>query len=154
MLSVVMLTACIGGIACEHYQEVPPTGMDRRDTLMLCNDTIGETGIYNTVISVRTDNTYPYTNISLGVEQKVFPAKAAEGDSIIRKPWRRYRTVECSVVGDNGKRAGSGIIYKVSEMQAFVDTLHSGDSVVVRVFHNMRRETMPGITHIGVKISE
>jgi gliding motility-associated lipoprotein GldH len=54
---------------------------------------------------------------------------------------------------DNGLTRGQGVsIYQFAFPIADID-LQEGDSVQFRIRHDMKREILPGIADIGIKIS-
>ena len=64
-----------------------------------------------------------------------------------------HRKIDCNLVSETGVIEGDGISY--FQYQFFVQglSLHQGDSVHISLTHNMKREIMPGISDVGVKLS-
>lgn len=86
---------------------------------------------------------YPYGNISILVEQTLYPAKT--------------KTIDTLTYFIRGKEQGARdntdgpAFYQVS-MPLKTLSLHKGDSLSVRLRHNMKRVELPGVVDVGLKI--
>lgn len=137
-----LLCACSTVPAYHHYEHVAEEGWDKRDTMVFSVDTIVRPGRYVTTLCVRTDATYPYRNLSVRVVRQSGPS----GGAVTRR-------VDFDITRENGTRNGNGITYYTYEKTIDTLELRPGDSLAVKVAHNMRGETVTGVTDVGVKVA-
>ena len=149
-MAALMVSACHRGVIYSHYEHVDNDGWERTDTLQAYQELydygiphVKEPGVYQQQVMLRTDNSIPFLGISVVVEQEIFP----------RGEHKRKR-IKCPLVEKNGHVMGNGIsCYQYSFKVDSVE-LYEGDSLHVYVMHYMKRETMPGITDVGIEISK
>ena len=63
-------------------------------------------------------------------------------------------TVNCQLIDKNGVSKGQGISYYQYNFPINVYRLNQGDSIHITVRHDMKREILPGVSDIGVKITK
>lgn len=144
---VLLLTAALLTVACQHdtvynhYQHTPLAGWERNDTLTFTTEALDE-GTYKQEVGVRISADYPFTRLILIVEQKALKA----GD-------QRTDTLSCTLFDAQGNAKGRGVSHYQSLFH--LNTLHvqSGDRLLVAIRHDMKREILPGIADIGVRLS-
>lgn len=136
------ITSCNRKTIYNHYNHTPLTGWERNDTLTFGINPMTATGVYKEELGLRINESYPFMKLTLVVEQEIVPS------GIIR-----YDTLSCQLVDKNGDVKSSGVNYYQYNYHITNLSLNKGDSVTVRVRHNMKREIMPGISDIGIKIS-
>ena len=141
LVAVMLLTACTGEVAYHHYEHVAEEGWDKEDTLILKTDTLYETATYSVEVNLRTTAEYPYKQLMLMVEEKLLPNKA-----------KRVFPVTFQIASDEGERNGEKLLYYELEKQLAMQQLSQGDSLQFRVYHKMRRLSLPGIKDVGIKI--
>lgn len=131
ILLCLLITSCSreGEIAC--YEDITdPEGWYEKDTIYLRTDSVSAAGLYQCYINIRTTAAYPYRNFS----------------------------VIAQVQGTKNRRilhydiTSNGATYHEQQATMGQIALQRGDSVVVAVKQNMRRETMPGIAAVGLKL--
>ena len=142
-MAVMLLTACTGEVAYHHYEHVAEEGWDKEDTLILKTDTLYETATYSVEVNLRTTAEYPYKQLMLMVEEKLLPNKA-----------KRVFPVTFQIASDEGERNGEKLLYYELEKQLAMQQLSQGDSLQFRIYHKMRRQTLPGIKDVGIKIEK
>lgn len=142
--AIIIATATVGctdGIIYDQYK--PLNGWERADTAKFSVPAAAEAGIYRTDIGLRTNADYPFTGICLIVDKLILPAGTTQSD-----------TLNCQLIDKHGRATGRGL----SNYQYLFNTsstcLKKGDSLVVTVRHNMKRETLPGIEDVGLKITK
>jgi gliding motility-associated lipoprotein GldH len=138
-----LFTACTGEVAYHHYEHVAEEGWDKEDTLILKTDTLYETATYSVEVNIRTTAEYPYKQLMLMVEEKLLPNKA-----------KRVFPVTFQIASDEGERNGEKLLYYELEKQLAMQQLSQGDSLQFRIYHKMRRQTLPGIKDVGIKIEK
>lgn len=135
-------------IACEtstvyyHFESTPISGWERNDTLKFSVPALKVAGGYHEDISLRLNSDYPFMGLTLIVDQTVFPGRRHVSD-----------TVNCRVVDQDGNVKGRGIGFYEYDYPLTHLKLNAGDSLQINVRHNMKREILPGVADIGIKVT-
>ena len=87
---------------------------------------------------------YPYGNISILVEQTLFPAKTKTVDTLTYVFSRRQ--------GDKETRSPDGPAFFQVSMPLKTLSLRKGDSLSVTLRHNMKCMALPGVVDVGLKL--
>ena len=111
---------------------------------------------------------YPYGNISILVEQTLFPAKTKTVDTLTYvfsrrqgdketgrqgdKETGRQGDKETGRQGDRETRSPDGPAFFQVSMPLKTLSLHKGDSLSVTLRHNMKCMALPGVVDVGVKL--
>lgn len=61
-------------------------------------------------------------------------------------------TIQCKLIDKNGATTGQGISYYQYNFPINVYQLNKNDSIHVTIRHDMKREILPGISDIGLKV--
>lgn len=135
ILSLIVLTlvtaSCSrdGEITC--FEDITdPEGWYERDTIYLRPDSVTIAGTYRCDITIRTTVAYPYSNFS--VLAKVVGSK-------------ERHTLHFNI-------PESGTPYHEEQATLGLLTLQRDSAIVVAVKQNMRRETVPGIAAVGLRL--
>lgn len=139
---VAALVSCNRNTVYDHYEHTSLKGWERMDTLTFSVGPMALSARYNQEIGIRISGEYPFMSVSLVVEQKVFPANTVRCD-----------TVNCHFIDNDGMIRGRGVGSFQYMFPFAVADLSEGDSVVFKIRHNMKRETLPGISDVGLRIS-
>jgi gliding motility-associated lipoprotein GldH len=137
-----MLASCGGRTTVyHHYEHTPVAGWDKNDTLTFTIGPIAESNVFSEEIGLRINGLYPFMSLCLVVDQVRTPG------FIIRRD-----TLSCSLIDQRGNIKGQGIsryqyIFHLDDIH-----LNSNDSLRVSIHHNMKREILPGITDVGVRL--
>lgn len=145
LLLLLLGTACQDKPAAYDYCATPLEGWEPGDTLKFRIDTIREAGTYAFSIGVRTSAStpYPYQSLWLVVRQHWHHPERVVSD-----------TIECRLTDEKGDVAGHGIsLYQYDREWRRVQ-LDSGDCADFSVNHIMRRELLPGVADIGIKLEK
>lgn len=135
------LPACDGGVVYDEYRPTQIEGWEKNDTLVFDVARLRHGGRYRQEIGLRINALYPFTRLSLLVEQTIEPGHRLAVD-----------TLDCRLYDDKGNVLGDGVSYfQYNFMLSEVD-LREGDSLHVCVRHIMKREILPGISDIGLKM--
>ena len=62
-------------------------------------------------------------------------------------------TIQCNLIDQNGVNKGQGISYYQYTFPINVYRMSQNDSIHVTIRHDMKREILPGISDIGLKVS-
>lgn len=141
LLSLVFV-ACDTSTVYHHFEPTPISGWERNDTLKFSVPVLTSAGGYREDVSMRLNSEYPFTGLTLIVDQTVFPGRRHVSD-----------TLNCSVVDMEGNVKGRGIGFYEYDFPLTHLRLNAGDSLQINVRHNMKREILPGIADIGIKVT-
>lgn len=159
LLTLMVLCLCSAFISCQQrsdmvakYKDITtPGGWYEKDTILLPLDTIPLSGTYSCQLCIRANNLYPYQNFSVIAQMTCYDKerkKKGEGVKLLR------REVHYDIVPSSSSilnaQSSAGMAYHDYEANLGQFTLDQGDSVVVAVKQNMRRETVPHISSVGV----
>ncbi len=137
-----MLPSCDRGVVYYEYSHTPITGWEKNDTLFFDVPKVKEPGTYRVDIGLRTNESFPFTRLSLVVEQAIEPGHRVQTD-----------TIDCRLADEKGNKLGQGISYSQYKFILSDINLHAEDSLHICVRHIMKREILPGISDIGLKIT-
>lgn len=137
------LCSCNSDVVYDKYNHTQLTGWEKNDTLAFDVPPMKESGRYRLELGLRTSTSFPFTGLSLVVDRTVEPGHMLYTD-----------TVNCRLADDKGNVLGRGVsCFQYSFIVSDID-LRRGDSLHICVRHIMKREIMPGISDIGLKISK
>lgn len=142
VMAIWLVMSCNTDTIYHHFSHIPEEGWDKRDTFYFKIDTILVEGNYTATLCTRTDATYPYRNLSLKTILTVMPSNTTT-----------TRSTDFDITNQEGAHDRKGITLHNHEREISTIHLQPGDSLNVKVAHNMRKETMPGITDIGIKVT-
>jgi len=150
-VAIAALTACGPRPVYDHYEHVQQDGWEKADTLFFDLPVITTTGRYRVDIGLRTVEDYPFTGLNLRVEQRVSRRDTATADTTITIV--NSYTLQCRLATAQGRAGGRGISHYQYEFPLTEQTLMQHDSVRFIIRHNMKREMLPGVADIGVKLT-
>lgn len=145
IVSVVMAAAVAASCATDtiyySYAHTPVAGWEKNDTLTFNIPGMAAPGTYSQQVGLRMTSAFPFTSISLIVEQRIMPWGKVLTD-----------TIKCPITDIRGNFLGDGIssfqyMFPLREV-----TLNKKDSIHVSIRHNMKREILPGVSDIGLKM--
>lgn len=140
-LMVFLITACTQKTVYHHYQHISAEGWERQDIIDFQLAPIKTSGNYQEEIGIRMQQNFPFTSMSVLVQQTIYPSMEYH-----------YDTLECQFMDQQGKIMGDGISYYQYAFPLKTIALKEGDSLAVSIYHIMKRETLPGITDVGLKL--
>ncbi len=142
-VALTIFSSCNRKTIYNYYQHTDAEDWTTGDTLLYNNITpIADKGNYSRVLSLRYTHEYPFANISLIVKQEVWPAGLVTEDTI---NCRLHKTEDDEL---------TGVAYLNNEFP-LPDVHHSeGDSLCIKIYHNMRRKSLQGISDIGIRIEK
>lgn len=139
---------CLAVSACGHedwfhtYRQIPAAEWAKSDTLAFELPAVPDSGFYDFSVEMRTTDAFPYTGLKIAVLTVVGQAAPARRD-----------TVDAPVLSATGKPLGEGVTLHHNEFPLFRLFLPAGERPTLRLCHLMRREDIPGITAVGLKVS-
>ena len=141
LLVAILSSACDQKTVYNKYHHISIQGWERQDTMTYDIPHINMSGKYEEQVGVRILQTFPFTNVSILIQQTVFPAMTSH-----------YDTLVCRFMDNRGKIDGNGISYYQYIFPLKKIALENGYSLHVSIHHIMKRETLPGLTDIGFKL--
>lgn len=150
---IALMVITMGAASCsdsrtyDRYKSVSLQGWSRKDTLTFDIPRQWE-GKYQLDLCLRAAQTYPYRNISMIIERKVIYYRQR------KKREKTYNdTINCEIVNDKGILAGQKGITSTEIRQAITSfRLNRNDSMHVTIHHIMNRESLPGISDVGIRL--
>ena len=140
-LFVLLLMACNQQTVYNRYLHTSLNGWERNDTLRYIIPTIQKDGNYMEEIGVRINGNYPFMKLCLIIEQ-----------TKINTHEKRTDTLLCDLINKRGHPLGSGISKYQNTFHLTTLQLNKGDSLRICVRHDMKREMLPGISEVGVRL--
>lgn len=145
LLALAALAGCQQQPSAFAYRSTSVDGWEPGDTLHFHIDSLKESGNYVLTLGIRTSAStpYPFQTLWLVVQQKWY-----NPDTL------RIDTVECRLTDEKGDIAGHGVsLYQYT--QPFLSQhLNAGASADFSIIHIMRREMIPGISSVGIKLQK
>jgi gliding motility-associated lipoprotein GldH len=141
-LAVCGMTACDSHVVFDKYEHTPIVGWEKNDTLFFDVSPVAIEGNYRQELGLRITGTYPFMSLRLVVEQVIIPAHRLVRD-----------TIDCHLIDRNGKPEGQGMSYYQYQVPVNDISLQQGDSLHICVRHDMKREILPGISDVGIKMT-
>jgi gliding motility-associated lipoprotein GldH len=138
----------MGIVSCDRktvyfqYHHAPVAGWEKNDTITFDVPPLSA-GNYREDLGVRIDDSFPFMGICFVIKQTFLPSGYVHSD-----------TVNCNLISEDGVKKGYGISY--AQYQFHINTLkvQEGDSLHICVRHNMKREIMPGVVDIGIRLEK
>lgn len=136
------LAGCHRHTLYHHFEHPPLSGWDRADTLIFPVASARQEAVMQREVELRISEKYPFQHLTLIVEQTTLPA------GILRRD-----TVNCNLVDQDGNVLGKGITLFQYRFALPATATREGDSLTIAVRHNMKREMLPGITDVGLRLT-
>lgn len=142
IIAATALQSCNESKVYDKYDHTPLSGWEKNDTLRFDIPRLTADGMYESTLGLRITDNYPFMGLTLIVEQWLMPADTIFTD-----------TVKCELTDRNGKTRGKGVSYYQFRFPVTKMQLSKGDSLHIRVRHDMKREMLPGISDVGISLS-
>ncbi|MGM9701919.1 MAG: gliding motility lipoprotein GldH [Prevotella sp.] len=136
-----ILSAC-GNKVYDKYRHTQVQGWEKNDTLFYDVPPIVKAGDYDVTLGLRVNNAYPFTGLTLIVEQKVIPGGKVYID-----------TLDCRLTNKHGIHKQHGISYFQYTQPVRREWLEAADSLHVTVRHDMKRDILPGVSDVGIALT-
>lgn len=140
---VLMLTACDDKTVFHEYEQTSASGWEKNDVLSFTVPPIQETGNYTEEVGMRINGTFPFRGLNLIIEQ----TKLNTGE-------KQYDTLACELFNKGGYPQGKGVSQYQYQFPLKTLQLNKDDSLYIEIRHDMKREMLPGITDVGIKLSK
>lgn len=137
------LSACERGVVYDHYEHTVLAGWEKIDTLSYAVPRVTDNGLYAVTLGLRVNRLYPFQSLTLIVEQTAYPSRKTHVD-----------TLNCQLVDANGNIKGNGVTHYQYNFHVSDLRLGANDSLHISVRHDMKREILPGISDVGIKVEK
>ena len=143
VLVVLMLTACDSKTVYHNYEQTPASGWEKNDQLSFTLPPIKEAGNYTEEVGMRINGSFPFLSLNLIIEQTKLNTGEKQCDTLV-----------CKLINKRGYPQGKGVsqyqyLFPLKTLQ-----LDKNDSLYIEIRHDMKREILPGITDVGIKLSK
>ena len=135
-----IVASCDENTIFDSYEHTPISGWEKNDTLCYNVPPLIDSGSFEQIIGIRINRYYPFTSLSLIIDQHIHPGFRHHLD-----------TLECVFRGKKNLR-GEGVSYTQYDFPLRQMDLRRGDSLDITIRHAMKREILPGISDVGLKI--
>jgi len=141
-MPMLLLMACnYNNKVYDHYVESEVEGWEKNESITFGIDSLKESGHYALMLGLRISDRYPFQNLQMVVDQTIYPSQQTVHD-----------VIECKVTDKQGAMLGHGISIYQYDLPVRKLFYQKGDSISVKVRHNMKREILPGIINVGVTL--
>ncbi len=142
-----LLSSCFQDTVFEQYVHTPIAGWEKNDTLSFEIPPLQSGGSYREHLGLRITGAYPFMGLTLVVEQTIYPDPSKKWQKTLRTD-----TIQCDLIDKNGVTKGQGVSYYQYDFPINEYSMCPGDSIHLTVRHDMKREILPGISDIGLKV--
>jgi len=139
---MIIATSCEINTVYDRYEHTPTAGWERNDTLTFYIPPVKREGQYREEIGLRTNGQYPFQSLCLVVEQSVMPRQQPIVDTLF-----------CTLIDRKGNVKGRGVSVYQYRFHLNTISMNEGDSIRVKIRHNMKREILPGISDVGIRLA-
>ena len=141
LMALCLLVACYPNTRYVEYHHTDVTGWEKDSVLCFGIAPLEESGPYVEELGLRTESSYPFLHLSLVIEQQVYPSGRHITD-----------TLQLPIYDQEGHPVGRGLSIYRQELPFRFINLHEGDSLAIRIHHNMLRRSLPGVTEVGIHL--
>ena len=142
VLLPLLCMACTRHTLIHSFRAIPEEGWRRSDTLVFTLPPSPDDAEYALYIDLRLHNRFPYRELWLAVEHHLPDSSLISRDTL------------CYHLSDeSGNLCGQGINLLQYETHAGTLPLRTGVETQIRIHHLMRRETLPYIMEVGVRVT-
>ena len=142
LMVALAIAGCNHKTVYHHYEHTPLAGWEKNDTLVFCVPAIKQRAVIQREVELRISGEFPFQNIYLIVEYTTQPSHISRRD-----------TVNCSLITKQGKILGDGLSLYHYRFHLPDISVNEDDSLQVCIRHNMKREILPGVAGVGLKLT-
>ena len=135
------MAACTEHTVYYHYEHTPVAGWEKNDTLTFQTQPLTAAGLYAENVGIRISGDYPFMSLNLIIDQTILPSQEMRSD-----------TLTCNLIDEQGNAIGSGVSHYQYQFPLTTLRLAEGDHLRIAIRHDMKREILPGISDIGIRL--
>lgn len=138
-----VVAGCTGGTVYSHYRHIADEEWGRSDTLIYLIPDIPDSGMYDLGVGLRTTNSYPYSNLTLIIEQETHTSDQHVTDTF---------SISLTSHDTPSQQDGTGVALRQYHFPLKQLSLAEGDTLRLTLRHDMQRDPLPGIADVGVTL--
>lgn len=138
---VMGFTSCDTNTPYYHYAHTPIDEWEKNDTLRYDVQPLKKGGEHQITVALRLNGAYPFRKLYLIMEQDIYPRLQYKTDTIC-----------FDVTSKEGRFTGNGISYYQYTVPVCREHFIEKDSIHITIRHAMKRDILPGISDIGIKL--
>ena len=142
LMVTLAITSCNRKTVYHHYEHTTLAGWEKNDTLIYSVSPMKQRAMVQENVELRISGDFPFRSVNLIVEQTTLPMGIS-----------RLDTLNCDLIDPEGNVKGDGISLYQYRFHLTELSLNEGDSLHIRIRHNMKREILPGIADIGIRLA-
>ncbi len=142
MVAALVTASCNHHTVYHHYEHTSLSGWDRSDTISFAVKPMKQRSVVKREVELRITNAFPLQNMTLIVEQKTLPSGFTRSD-----------TVKCHLIDNKGNILGEGSPLYQYHFPLPDISINENDSLNLRIYHIMERESIPGISDVGFRMT-
>jgi gliding motility-associated lipoprotein GldH len=146
------MVSCDRKMLYHHYEHTTLGGWDKNDTLLFTVPAARQRAVVQRDVEIRISGDYPFQQLNLIVEQTTLPTSKETGP-FPGKTISRRDTLNCSLIDREGNIKGDGISLYQYRFHMTDISVNEGDSICICIRHNMKREILPGIADVGIRLT-
>lgn len=135
------LTSCRRQTVYFHFEHTPLVGWEKNDTLIYSVTPQTDDCMLHEEVALRINSSFPFQKLSLVLEQEILPSGVVRND-----------TLNCRLFDNNGDMKGRGLSYFQYNFHLTDMQLARGDSLHIKLRHNMKREILYGVVDVGIQL--
>ena len=151
LVLLLIISSCTRKTVYHHYEPAPIAGLEKNDTLFFHVAPMKKSAVLREEVGLRINSLYPFMGLSLIVQQTTLHRQAEKGN-VMRNHITRTDTLNCNLIDQRGNTKGKGINFYQYDFHLTDLSLNDGDSLCIAIHHNMKREILPGIVDVGIKL--
>ena len=148
MVILLMCPSCRPAAHYHHYESTAPRGWSLDDSIHFEVPPVPSDGFYQEQLGLRITRSYPFRALHVIVEQQILDSVGSHISAVTRND-----TLVCPLIDDHGNTLRRGISHIQYTAPLPLLQLRRGQWLHVIVHHDMKRETLPGITDVGLRIT-
>ena len=130
--ATVVVSACDENTVYDSYAHTPINGWEKNDTLNYSVPPLRDSGSFEEIIGLRINRYYPFTSVSLVVEQRILPGFRFHRD-----------TLRCQFLPDDNLR-GQAVSYSQFDFPLRNLDVRRGGALVGTSRHSMQKALLQG----------
>lgn len=156
-----LLSSCTSQTKYYHYEHTPVAGWEKNDTISFDVPPLKQEGEYGRTVNLRITGLYPFMKLTLIVETDCMGRHLQKGRAAYargayggkkRKGNVSCDTLKCTLVSNEGRATGYGVSNYQYQFSMPPRHYHAGDSLHITIRHDMKREILPGISDVGLRL--
>lgn len=146
ILGTLLLAAICGMASCSrqqkvyaNYEHIDDAEWEKTDTITFDVPPMTAAGSYRERLGLRLADAFPFMTLSLEMEIHVLPK------GLIYASQHKF-----NVIDQKGNPMGKGLSLHQYDFDLNELELEEGDSLHIKIAHNMKREILPGVVDLGL----